>query len=111
MKRTTSRRIATVVIVASLWATVSHAKGDDFMSVVKMIEQFYSVKHEGLPFLAKAGLKAVGIGAKVKGGDARRLAEAGSIKVATFDDQTFDGDFMSFRKSLNEALSETWTPL
>ena len=111
MKSATLIKLATVLLVASLWANVSHAVGDDFNTVVKMIEQFYNVKHEGLPFLAKAAMKAVGVGAKVKGGEARVLAEAGSIKSATFEDQEFNGDFVKFRNSLKAALKDTWTPM
>jgi hypothetical protein len=92
-------------------ALVAQAKGDDFNSVVKLIEHFYGVKHQGIPFLAKAGMKVTTTAAKVKGGTAKRLAEAGSVKVAFFEDQTFAGDFTRFRSSLNAALSQTWTPL
>jgi hypothetical protein len=111
MKNETMIKIATVLLVVSFCTHVSHAINDDFNSVVKMIEQFYNVKHEGLPFLAKAAMKAVGVGAKIKGGEARRFAEAGSIRVAMFEDQEFNGDFIKFRSSLNGALKETWTPL
>ena len=88
-----------------------HAGDDDFKSVVKMIEQFYRVKHEGIPFLAKAGMKVATTAAKIKGGQAKRIAEAGSIKLAVFEDQAFNGDFMKFRASLNGALNDTWMPL
>jgi hypothetical protein len=111
MKSATLLKLATVLMLVSICTNVSHAIGDDFNSVVKMIEQFYNVKHEGLPFLAKAAMKAVGVGAKVKGGEARILADAGSIKLATFEDQEFNGDFVKFRNSLNSALKDTWTPL
>ena len=87
------------------------AKGDDFKSVVKLIEKFYGVKHQGIPFLAKAGMKVATTAARIKGGTARRLAEAGSVKVAVFEDQAFDGEFTRFRASLNAAMNETWTPL
>jgi len=111
MKKTTTIGISTVLLVSWLWTATVNAKGDDFDSVVKMIEQFYGVKHESLPFLAKAGLKVVGAAAKVRGGDMKRFAEAGSIKVATFEDQDFKGEFIAFRKSLNDAMSSTWMPL
>src|SRR6185436_20538529 len=111
MKRSTTRKLVTGLLAVTLWSTISFAKGDDFNSVVKMIEQFYNVKHEGLPFLAKAAMKAVGVGAKIRGGKYRRFAEAGSIKLATFEDQDFNGDFMKFRSSLNSTLQDTWTPL
>jgi len=98
-----------VVVLAAVNAV--HAANDDFKSVVKMIEQFYGVKHEGIPFLARAGMKVATTAARIKGGEARQIAEAGSIKLAVFEDQDFNGDFMKFRSSLNAALSGTWIPL
>src|SRR5919107_5364723 len=90
--------IAIVLVVFSLPA---YPKDDDFKSVVKMIEQFYGVKHLGMPFLAKAGMKLATTAARIKGGEVKRIAEAGSIKLAVFEDQEFDGDFTKFRASLN----------
>jgi hypothetical protein len=92
-------------------ANAAPAKGDDFNSVVKIIEQFYRVKHVGLPFLAKAGMKVATTAARIKGGEARRIAEAGSVKLAVFENQEFNGDVIKFRGSLNEALNVTWMPL
>jgi hypothetical protein len=105
-----------IVVVLFTFATFTslgavHAKDDDFKSVVKMIEQFYGVKHQGIPFLAKAGMKVATTAARIKGGEARRIAEAGSIKLAVFENQDFDGDFTKFRTSLNGALNATWMPL
>jgi hypothetical protein len=111
MKRSTTRKLVIGLLAVTLWSTISFAKGDDFNSVVKMIEEFYNVKHESLPFLAKAAMKAVGVGAKIKGGDAKRFAEAGSIKLATFENQEFKGDFIKFRQVLNDSLTQTWMPL
>ncbi len=100
-----------LVVMVLTTANVAQAKGDDFNSVVKMIEQFYRVKHVGLPFLAKAGMKVATTAARIKGGEARRIAEAGSVKLAVFEDQAFNGDVIRFRSSLNEALNITWMPL
>ena len=100
-----------LVVMVLTTANVAEAKGDDFNSVVKMIEQYYRVKHVGLPFLAKAGMKMATTAARIKGGEARQLAEAGSIKLAVFEDQHFDGDIIKFRSSLNEELNVTWMPL
>jgi hypothetical protein len=108
------KAIATRILVVALILTSVNtvpAKGDDFNSVVKMIEQFYRVKHLGLPFLAKAGMKVATTAARIKGGEAKRIAEAGSVKLAVFEDQNFNGDFIKFRNSLNEALNVTWMPL
>src|ERR1044071_6351482 len=106
----THLRIFAVVAVLVLASTV-YAKGDDFNAVVKMIEQFYGVKHEGIPFLARAGMGTARTAARIKGGTARRLAEAGSVKLAVFEDQKFNGEFPRFRSSLNAALNQTWSPL
>ena len=103
----------TVILALLLTCTIcAQAKGDDFGSVVKIIEQFYHVKHEGIPFLAKAGIRAVTTAAQLRGGTAKRVAEAGSIKLAVFEGQSFDagGDFTRFRQTLNAALNQTWIP-
>ena len=100
-----------VIAMTLTTATAVSAKGDDFNSVVRMIEQFYRVKHVGIPFLAKTGMKVGTTVARIKGGQARRIAEAGSIKLAVFEDQAFNGDLTKFRASLNEALNATWMPL
>lgn len=101
--------IATVLLAFT--SSAVQAKDDDFKSVVKMIEQFYGVKHQGIPFLARAGMKVATTAARIKGGEAKRIAEAGSIKLAVFENQDFDGDFTKFRTSLNGALNTTWIPL
>ena len=100
-----------IAVALVVFSTPVQAKDDDFKSVVKMIEQFYSVKHEGIPFLAKAGMKVATTAARIKGGTARRIAEAGSIRLAVFEDQDFNGDFVKFRASLNGALVSTWIPV
>lgn len=108
------KAIATTILIVAMLSTsanVVQAKGDDFNSVVKMIEKFYRVKHVGIPFLAKAGMKLATTAARIKGGEAKRIAEAGSIKLAVFENQSFDGDLTRFRASLNEALNVTWMPL
>lgn len=103
--------VLAVSLALVLPALVVQAKGDDFKSVVKLIEQFYGVKHQGIPFLAKAGMKVATTAARIKGGTAKRIAEAGSIKLAVFEDQAFDQEFTRFRATLNTALRQTWTPL
>jgi hypothetical protein len=108
--RSTAIKTLIVALVLTM-ANVARATGDDFNSVVKMIEQFYRVKHEGIPFLANAGMKVATTAARIKGGEAKRIAEAGSIKLAVFENQGFDGDFTRFRRSLNDALNLTWMPL
>lgn len=89
------------------------ASRDGFNDVVKAIERFYHVKHQNIPFLARAGMKAVRAVAKVKGGELKRLAEAGSVRVALFEDQNFDsrGQIATFKASVQSTLSPDWSPL
>ena len=111
MKTVQIKALAVLSLALILPANVVHAKGDDFKSVVKLIEQFYDVKHQGIPFLAKAGMNVATTAARIRGGSAKRIAEAGIVKVAVFEDQAFDKEFTRFRTSLNAALIQTWTPL
>lgn len=95
------------------FAPVASAKGDDFGDVVKLIERFYHVKHKGIPFLARAGLKTATTVARLAGGRKRQIAEAGSVKVAYFEDQDFTagGGFSQFKSTMNAALVNSWSPL
>jgi len=109
------------VLIAGIFATAllailvrpTAAKGDDFGAVVRVIEHFYHVKHAGIPFLARAGIKTARTAARIAGGTAKRVAEAGSVKVAYFEDQEFNsqGRFVDFRASLTTLLTESWIPL
>jgi hypothetical protein len=110
MKKVPLKILAAIALAIFAVTTVT-AKDDDFKSVVKMIEKFYGVKHQGIPFLAKAGMKVATTAARIKGGEAKRIAEAGSVKVAVFENEQFAGDFTKFRASLNESLNSTWSPL
>jgi len=105
------KTVSAIALALLVFSIPVHAGDDDFKSVVKMIEQFYRVKHQGIPFLARAGMKVGTTAAKIKGGEAKRIAEAGSVKLAVFEDQAFNGDFTKFRASLNGALNDTWMPL
>ncbi len=114
MKKISSFSFLLILIAfAGFSDQVAQAKGDDFGDVVKAIERFYQVKHKGLPFLAKAGIKATTTVARLAGGPKRQLAEAGSVKVAYFEDQEFDsrGRMMNFKASISAVLAEGWSPL
>ncbi|MGH9872574.1 MAG: hypothetical protein ACRD9S_08925 [Pyrinomonadaceae bacterium] len=102
--------VALVALVALV--PITQAKGDGFGEVVKLIEQFYHVKHQGIPFLARAGIKTATTAARISGGQRREIAEAGSVKVAYFEDQDFrsSGSYAGFKSSMNAVLTE-WSPL
>ncbi len=103
--------IATVLAV--MLPTGVRAERDGFNDAVKLIEQFYHVKHKNIPLLARAGMKAVKTAAKIRGGEYKKLAEAGSVRIAFFEEQTFNsrGDMASFKSAMQKALSEPWSPL
>ena len=106
--------ISTLAIVLTFSAVSSGAAyADGFNAIVKAIEQFYHVKHEGIPLLARAGMTAARTAARIKGGDARRLAEAGSVRMAVFEDQNFDshGQIASFKALVQTTLDRDWSPL
>jgi len=86
---------------------------DGFNDAVKLIEQFYHVKHQNIPLLARASMKAVKTAAKVRGGEYQKLAEAGSVRIAFFEEQTFDsrGQIASFKSAMQSALTDQWSAL
>lgn len=109
-------RLAIILIAAIATApplTIASPASEDFGAVVKAIEQFYHVKHQNIPLLARAGIKAVRTAAKIRGGEYKRIAEAGSVRVAFFEDQTFDshGNIAAFKASLQSTLAGTWSAL
>ena len=91
----------------------ARADRDGFNDAVKLIEQFYHVKHQNIPLLARAGMKAVKTAARIRGGEYKRLAEAGSFRVAFFEEQTFDsrGQIASFKSAMQNTLSADWSAL
>ena len=109
------KAIAIGLVFIALAASVPHAraKGDDFNDVVKLIEQFYHVKHQGVPLLARAGIKTATTVARISGGRRRQFAEAGSVKVAYFENQDFksNSDYLRFKSAMTVTLADKWSPL
>jgi hypothetical protein len=93
-------------------SNIANAKGDDFNAAVKLVERFYGVKHKGIPFLARAGMKTATTVARIAGGQKRQIAEAGSVQVAYFEDQDFSprSGFANFKATMNAVLG-SWSPL
>ena len=111
-----TRLAITGLIIATILCaplTSTFARGDDFDAVVKAIEQFYHVKHQSLPLLARAGMKGARTVARVRGGDYKRIADAGSVRLVFFEDQEFNsqGRIAGFKASIQNALNEAWSPL
>lgn len=107
--------IASILIIVGLLVTTppARAKDDGFNKVVKLIEQFYHVKHQGVPLLARAGIKTATTVARISGGPRRQIAEAGSVKVAYFEDQDFRSaaGYPQFKARMGTALATNWSPL
>lgn len=108
------RLLVSTLLLTLLWSAPAsvEAKGDDFGAVVNIVEDFYGVKHKGIPFLAKAGIKTATAAARLAGGSKKRLAEAGSVKLAFFEDQEFNakGGIANFRATLKATLAGRWLP-
>jgi len=82
----TKLAITGLIVATIVWVPLTSifARGDDFDAVVKAIEQFYHVKHQSLPLLARAGMKGTRTVARIKGGDYKRIADAGSVRLVFF---------------------------
>jgi len=110
-----TRKVATTFMIALALALPFSARADrdGFSDAVKAIEQFYHVKHQNIPLLARAGMKAVKTAAQIRGGEYKKLAEAGSVRVAFFEDQTFNshGQIASFKNAMQTALAAEWSAL
>ena len=110
------QRLATAALTSALFlvalAPGSLARGDGFNETVRLIEQFYHVKHQNLPLLARAGMKTARTAARIRGGEYKRLAEAGSVRVVFFEDQDFDshGRIAAFKMTMRETLEANWSP-
>src|SRR5260370_4455073 len=105
--------LALAFVASLLPAAPALARDEGFDAVVKTIEQSYHLKHQSIRLLARAGVKATKAVARIKGGQARQLAEAGSARVAFFEDQDFNsrGRIADFRASINRTLNDGWSPL
>jgi len=106
-------RLGAAIVLAVFMPSAVRADRDGFNETVRVIEQFYHVKHQNIPVLARAGVKATRTAAKIRGGDYKRLAEVGSVRVAFFEDQTFDshGEIASFKAAIQHALNAEWSGL
>jgi hypothetical protein len=111
MKRFFASGFLFIALVA--WSIPATAKDAGFGDVVKLIESYYHVKHQSIPFLARAGIKTATTVARISGGQRRQIAEAGSVKVAYFEDQDFttNSNHAGFKSLMNSLLSGNWSPL
>ena len=111
MVRTLTTFLAAVLALSM--TTLARAEHDGFSDAVKLIEHFYHVKHQNIPLLARAGIKAGKTAAKIRGGEYKQIAEAGSVRVAFFEEQTFDsrGQIANFKIEIQRTLADEWSAL
>lgn len=101
--------VAALALAFHLRVAPATAKGIEFNDVVKLIERHYGVKHQGLSFAARAGIKVGKIIAQVK----YRYSEYGSVKFAIFEDQDFSrpAGGVGFNAAMSATLQPEWQPL
>src|SRR5256886_6100045 len=67
-----------------------------------------------IPLLARAGMKAAKTAARIRGGEYKRLAEAGSARVAFFEEQNFDSHGQiasrSEERRVGKECRSRWSP-
>jgi hypothetical protein len=105
---------ATLILgMLSLAVTTIAKTGADFSAIVKLIESFYHVKHKSLPLTARVGIKAAKTAGRIAGVPKEPLMEAGSVKLATFEDQDFRAEqsVVELRRSMKNLLEPEWSSL
>ncbi|OLE55293.1 MAG: hypothetical protein AUG51_03790 [Acidobacteria bacterium 13_1_20CM_3_53_8] len=80
--------------------SVGAAQTGEYNAIVKLVENFYHVKHKGLPLLARAGMRIA------------RPNGVKSFKLATFENQDFSAAGQSdFYAAMKMTLNAEWRPL
>ncbi len=88
-------------------------KGDDFSDVVKLVERFYHVKHKGIPFLARAGMKTATTVARLAGGQKASTGRSGQRQSRLFRGSGFhcQRKLRAVQVDHEAALTTSWSPL
>src|SRR5947209_16014075 len=93
-------QILMLLALLSLAQVSAAAQTGDYNAVVKLVENFYHVKHKGLPLIARVGMKVA------------RPSEVKSFKLATFENQGFSSAGQSdFHAAMKRTLGADWQPL
>jgi len=93
-------KILLLLALLQLSQSVVAAQTGEYNAVVKLVENFYHVKHKGLPLLARAGMRIA------------RPDEVKSFKLATFENQDFSSAGQSdFYAAMKRTLNTQWKPL
>jgi hypothetical protein len=110
------RKITNALVALALAAAAAGARATsaaagekpDYNAVVRLVESHYRVKHKGVPFLARAGVKT----AKVVSSTVRKYSRFADLKLAVFEDQEFARSLdQQFYSSVRRLMQPVWTPL
>lgn len=111
------KRIVLLSAVALMALPVTVAarapKEEGYGGAVKLVETHYKVKRKKVPLLARAAIKGGRAAARIASGSIPELAEAGSVRLAVFEDQDFSRPAagVPFMSALRATLPAEWSPL
>ena len=113
MRKKLILRWAIIILALSLTHTARAVKDDGFDAAVKLVETQYKVKRKSVPLLARAAIKGGRAVARIASSRIPELAEAGSVRLAVFEDQDFSRPAAGtpFMTSLRGALTSEWSAL
>jgi hypothetical protein len=102
-----------IIILALSTATAGVTKDEGFDGIVRLVETHYKVKRKSVPLLARAAIKGGRAVARIASSSIPELAEAGTVRLAVFEDQDFSRPAASvpFMRALRTRLSTEWSPL
>ena len=88
-------------------------KDDGYDAAAKLVENHYKVKRKNVSLLARAAIKGGRAAARIASSSIPELAEAGSVRLAVFEDQDFSrpAPGTPFMGALRAALPAEWSPL
>src|SRR2546423_4768183 len=93
-------KILLLLALLTVFQAGAAAQANDYNAVVKLVENFYHVKHKGLPMLARIGMRVA------------RPDGVKSVKLATFENQDFSsGGQSDFYAAMKRTLNPEWRPL
>jgi hypothetical protein len=106
-------QLAIIILALSMTRIVGATKDEGYDRVVRLVETHYRVKRKSVPLLMRAAIKGGRTIARIASSSIPELAEAGSVRLAVFEDQDFSRPTASvpFMSPLRATLSTEWSPL
>jgi hypothetical protein len=105
--------LSAVALLALPPTCAARAPKDGYEEAVKLVETHFKVRRKNVPLLARAAIKGGRAVARIASGSIPELAEAGSVRLAVFEDQDFSRTALgaSFMSALQTTLPAEWSPL